>query len=161
MTRLFVSSLSVLVLCGSAGLAASPNSVVSKTIQSTAQYNLRRPEVPSGSRITLFANFLGQQPGTVLLNLAGVSKECEVVQWKPESVTTELPRLGLAEPKNIEIMIILPDGRIAKKFRLLLVPQPDVVVHGETVPLPMPPSPGAESVGLAVPSQGGVLLYAQ
>jgi len=142
---------------GPAPVAA--NRVVYKEVQQTAQYDLSRPEVPSGARITLFANFLGQTPGCVTFNLAGTSTECEIIEWKPNSVTITLPRLGLLAPKNAEIQVIMPDGRIAKSFRILFVSQPDVVVHQETVPLPTPPAPAAEPAVYATPVNGGLVLH--
>jgi hypothetical protein len=129
-------------------------------VQQTPQYDLRRPEVPSGARLTLFANFLGDKPGCVTFNLNGTSIQCQVVEWRGESVTIELPRLGLTQPKNADLKVILPDGRIAKTFRVLLVAQPDVVVHKETVPLPLPPSPATQSPSYSVSTPGGMILYA-
>jgi hypothetical protein len=129
--------------------------VTYNVVQATPQYDVRRPEVPSGTRITLFANFLRKEQGVVMLNLNGTSTECHIADWKPESVTVELPRLGLARPKLAEIVVILPDGRIAKTFRILLVAQPDIMVHQDTVPLPMPAAPSAEPATYATPVDGG------
>jgi hypothetical protein len=139
---------------------AIQNKVTYSAVQHTPQYDLRRPEVPSGARVTLFANFLGKVQGCVLLNLAGTSTECQVVDWKPESVTIELPKLGLSEPKNASIVVIMPDGRIAKTFRVLFVAQPDVLVHQDTVPQPLPPAPASTSASYAAPGAGGLLMYA-
>jgi hypothetical protein len=124
-------------------------------VQQTPQYDLRRAEAPSGSRLTLFANFLGQQPGVVLFELNGTSTPCKVIDWKPQSVTIELPRLGLNEPKNAAIVVVLPDGRIAKTFRILFVAQPEVVVHQESVPQPMPPAPASAPAAYAMPGASG------
>jgi hypothetical protein len=143
--------------------AAQPDSVVVsashrvtyKTVQQTAQYNLCRPEVVSGARVTLFANFLRDQPGIVLFNLDGTSTQCKVIEWKEHSVTTQLPRLGLLEPKNAEIQIILPDGRIAKTFHILFIAPPDVVIHAETVPVVTPPAPATGPAVYAAPVNEG------
>jgi hypothetical protein len=139
---------------------SSGSKVAYNAVQRTPQYDLRRPEVPSGARLTLFANFLGKEQGVVLLGIHGTSHECEVVDWKPQSVTIELPRLGLNEPKNATIAIVLPDGRIAKTFRVLFVAQPDVVVHQESVPQPMPPAPASAPAAYAMPVAGGLTMYA-
>ena len=48
--------------------------------------------------------------------------------------TVDMPRLGLNAPMNAQIRIVLPDGRVAKAFKVLYVSQPDIVVHGESVP---------------------------
>ncbi len=139
---------------------APSTGVIYKVVQHTPQYNFRRPEVVSGARVTLFANFLRQEPGCVLFNLNGTSTECTLVEWKPCSVTVELPRLGLLEPKNAEIQIVLPDGRVAKTFPVLYISQPDIVVHQETVPLPMPPAPATRPAMYATPVHGGLVLQA-
>ena len=75
-------------------------------------------------------------------------------------MTVELPRLGLLEPKNVVIQIILPDGRVAKSFPVLYISQPDIVVHEETVPLPMPPAPATRGAVYATSVQGGLVLQA-
>jgi hypothetical protein len=139
---------------------AVQNKAAYSVVQRTPQYNLSRPEVPSAARITLFAHFLGKVQGCVMFNLAGTSHECHVVDWKPESVTIELPKLGLVEPKNASIVVIMPDGRVAKTFRVLFVAQPDVVVHQDTVPQPLPPAPASTSASYATPGAGGLLMYA-
>jgi hypothetical protein len=143
--------------CGS----ASSNRVVYKAVQNTQEYDMSRPEVPSGARLTLFANFLGSQTGYVMFNLNGTSTQCEVIDWKDNSVTAVLPKLGLLGPKNAEIQLVKPDGRIVKAFRVLFVSQPDVLVHSDTVPQPLPPAPAAEAVMYAAPVSGGVALYSK
>ena len=74
--------------------------VVTKAVQQTPEYEVGRPEVPSGATITLFASFLGSQQGHVMFHLNGTCTECEVIDWKDNSVTTVLPKLGLVAPKN-------------------------------------------------------------
>lgn len=138
--------------------ATAHASVVYKVVQPTPQYDLARPEVVSGARVTLFANFLREEPGIVLFHVNGTSTECVLVEWRPNSVTIELPRLGLLEPKNAEIQIVLPDGRIAKTFPVLLIAQPDIVIHQDTVPQPMPPAPAARSAVYAAAVRGGIML---
>lgn len=124
----------------------------SKSTQKTPQYDLRRPEVVSGARVTLFANFLQDNPGYVIFDIGGTSKQCKLVDWKNTSVTAELPRLGLSRPLDAQIRIILPNGRVAKTFKVLYVSQPDIVVHGESIPQPMPATPNANR---PVYAQGG------
>jgi hypothetical protein len=141
-------------------MASANHRVTYKVVQQTPQYDLRRPEVISGARVTLFANFLRDLPGIVLFNLDGTSTKCDVIEWKDSSVTTQLPRLGLLEPKNAEIQIVLPDGRIAKTFRILFVAPPDIVIHEETVPVPLPPAPACQPASYATPVQGGLMLHA-
>ncbi len=164
MNRRLASSAVLLVLFGSS-LAAAQQSptraqtvmdwtshrVTYRVVQQTPQYELRQPEVISGARVTLFANFLGNRPGIVMFNLDGTSMQCQVIEWKGQSVTAKLPHLGLLEPKHAEIQIVLPDGRIAKTFRVLLVMPADIVIHAESVPVPVPPAPANQSPVYATP----------
>ena len=134
--------------CGPAEEPASPpccgNQSIRKEVQRTAEYNVSRAEVPTGARVTLYANFLGREKGYAMLNLNGTSTHCEVIDWRDNSTTVVLPKLGLNGPKNVEIQLVKPDGRIVKTFRILLIAQPDILVHGETVPQPMPSASGNE-----------------
>ena len=134
--------------------------VVYKVVQATPQYKLRRPEVISGTRVTLFANFLLHEPGYVFFILNGTTTQCTIVEWRPDSVTVELPWLGLAEPKNATLQIVLPDGRIAKSRKVLFVSQPDIVTHAETVGQPSPPAPAARPVTYVRPIRGGFSIRA-
>lgn len=134
---------------------------------------IQRPELPSGARATFFANFLQEQPGRVYLTFSNVRLECLIDQWRPESVTVDLPRAGLAQPADALIEIVLPDGRIAKTIPIRYVPQPDVLIHQETVGQPAPPPPSirhapstpqasrqANSGVIAEVVNGGMLFYA-
>jgi hypothetical protein len=121
----------------------------------------QRREVASGARVTLFANFLRQESGVVVLEIGGTSWECELIEWQPNSVTVDLPRLGLAEPKDAEITIVLPDGRIAKKFSVKYVRQPDIVLHDESIPRAAPPlAANAGPANYVVAVEGGFRLCA-
>ena len=121
----------------------------------------QRREVASGARITLFANFLRQEAGVVVMEIGGTSWECELIKWQPNSVTVDLPRLGLAEPKDADITIVLPDGRIAKSFSVRCVRQTEIVVHDEPVPRAAPPlAATAGPANYVVPVAGGFRLCA-
>ena len=77
----------------------------------------------------MYAPFLREEAGMVLFVLHGISQECDVVAWRPNSVTVDLPKLGLPAPQQVEILIVLPNGRVAKTFRLICEPQDEIVVH--------------------------------
>ncbi|MEQ8667741.1 MAG: hypothetical protein RIC12_01130 [Pirellulales bacterium] len=80
--------------------------------------------------------------------------------FTPNSVTVELPLLGLLGPKNVDLQIVLPNGRIAKTFAVRYVPQPDIVVHEDTIPQAMPPAPSSKPGSYAMPVNGGLRLLA-
>lgn len=110
-----------------------------KAVQPRPRYDLHQKHLVSGARFTFFANFLRKEPGLVLFVHNGTSQECKLIAWRPDSVTVDLPKLGLPGPQWVEIQIVLPDGRIAKTFRMICDPQPDVLVHSDSIPRPMPP----------------------
>lgn len=122
---------------------ASSRRAIYKLVQPTPTYELQRPQVTIGTRITIFANFLQNDPGVVLLDIGATTTQCEMVEWKPQSVTVQLPRLGLSRPQDAKLRVVLPNGRVAKSMSVRLIAQPDIVVHQETVAQPMPPAPVA------------------
>lgn len=132
--------------------------VVYRSVQKTPQYRLRRAEVVTGARLTLFANFLQEKAGYVMFDVNGTTTNCKVIDWKNESVTTQLPLLGLNHPMDAQIRIVLPNGRVAKSFQILLISQPDIVHHKETIPQPQPPTAAAMSPAYAQPVNGGTTL---
>lgn len=130
--------------------------VVHKQVQRTPEYSMRRAEVASGARVTLFANFLEQRAGKVVIQVATGSLECKLLDWRNNSVTAELPPMGLRGPQPAWIHIIKPNGQIAKSYPVLYVPQPDIVVHGESIPQPMPATGHASPASFALPGGGAL-----
>jgi hypothetical protein len=122
-----------------------------KVVNTPPAKGLSRPALPSGATVTLFANFLGPNAGCVLLNYAGTAIECEVLDWRQNSVTLQLPRWGLVEPKAAEIWIVLQDGRVAERIPIRFVSAPDIVIHDETVSAPTPPAPANSQAIYAAP----------
>ncbi|WP_182866568.1 hypothetical protein [Stieleria mannarensis] len=156
----------LMFLPGAAALAESPQpssgpTAVYRMVQSVPAYQLRRPQITTGARISLFANFLQHDPGVVLLDVAGTTAQCDVLQWKPNSVTVQLPRLGLGAPTDARLRIVKPDGRVAKTMAVQLIAQPEIVVHQETIAQPMPAVGSAESAVYAEPTSGGITFYSE
>ena len=123
--------------------------VMEKQVQTQPAYTLSRPEVVSGARMTVFAGFLEHNRGAVLFDIGGTTTECRICDWRPNSVTFYLPRLGTAGGRDATIRVVKPNGRVAKSMEVRLVPQPEIVIHSETVGQPGP------SAGF-----GGVASYA-
>ncbi|WP_182866569.1 hypothetical protein [Stieleria mannarensis] len=119
--------------------------VMERPVQSQPAYSLSRPEVVSGTRMTVFAGFLEHQTGAVLLEVGGTVAQCRIVDWRTNSVTFYLPMLGMAGGRDATLRVVKPSGRIAKTLDVRLVPQPEIVIHGETVGQP---GPAAGYVGL-------------
>lgn len=122
--------------------------VVYKRVQPTPEYAVQRPEVVSGTRLTLFANFLQNEQGYVFLDFNGTTAQCQIHNWSPNSVTFDLPKLGLGRNVAAKIRVVLPNGRVAKSVAVVLIPQPTIVVHEETIPQPMPPAANASGSGV-------------
>lgn len=138
--------------------SVSVGRVVYRSVQTTPTYRLRRAEVTTGARLTLFANFLRAEPGIVMLDVNGATLPCKIVQWKGDSVTVQLPMLGMNRPLDAQIRVILPTGQVAEAFQVVLVSQPRFVEHRETIPQPQPPTAAASSALYAQPINGGATL---
>lgn len=162
----------LIVLPAAAAHADTPRRAVTKRavyklVQPTPTYDLQRPELTIGTRITIFANFLQKDPGVVLLDIGATTTNCTVLEWKPQSVTVQLPRLGLSRPQAAKLRVVLPNGRIAKSHNVVLVAQPDIVVHEETIAQPMPPAPAASATQAPAPAvyaesiEGGFVFYSE
>lgn len=136
-------TLGLLLLAPSAAAKAqSPdtgmNLAVHRTVQTASAYQLARPQITVGTRLTMFANFLQADPGVVQMNVGGTTLPCEVIKWCDKSVTVQLPQFGIAGPIDARLRIIKPNGRVVKSSSVVLLPQPRFIVHEETIPQPMP-----------------------
>ncbi|WP_147869965.1 hypothetical protein [Stieleria maiorica] len=90
---------------------------------------LGRPDVVSGARMTVLANYLQHVPGTVHLIVAGTTSSCRIAAWSDTSVTVDLPNLGLRGTMDAVIRVVRPDGRVAKTVPVNLIPAPTVIMH--------------------------------
>lgn len=113
-----------------------------RPVQTTPAYRFSRPEVVSGARMTLFANFLQHQQGVVYLDIAGTTASCRICDWRSNSVTFYLPQLGVPGPVDARLRVVLPNGRVAKAVNVSLIPQPVFVIHSETIGQPAPSGMG-------------------
>ena len=156
----------LMLLPNAAAIADSPESgsganTVYRMVQSAPAYQLRRPQITTGARISVFANFLEHDPGVVLLDVAGTTSQCEVLQWNPNSVTLQLPRFGINSPTDARLRIVKPNGRVAKTMSIQLIAQPEIVIHEESIPQPMPATGIAESAVYAETTSGGITFYGE
>lgn len=138
----------------------TPARSVYKRVQAAPSYAMQRPQLTTGARITVFVNFLQQETGVVLLDVSETTLNCQVLEWKPDSVTLQLPRLGIARPQDARLRVIKPNGRVAKTFSVMLVGQPQIVVHEETIPQPMPTAAAPEQSVYAETGESGLTFYA-
>ena len=87
------------------------------------------PQVAAGSSLTIPANFLGPQPGHVFLSLGATKLPCQILSWKPESVTITLPPMGIAAPQKACLHILMPHGQVMKRVDFLLTAPPEIILH--------------------------------
>ncbi|HAY83186.1 MAG TPA: hypothetical protein DCY79_25550 [Planctomycetaceae bacterium] len=115
------------------------------------------PQVPTGSRLTLPANFLGPHAGHVFLSVQGTKLPANILAWSNTSVTIQLPPMAVAAPLPASLDILLPHGQLAKRTRILLVAPPQLLIHesGPQAPLPTLSNPMPNA---PVAPQGGDIL---
>lgn len=80
------------------------------------------PELTVGKTITAAAKFLGKEAGHVFVQLGSATIECEVLAWSSDSVTFQMPSLGLAKATPADVELVRPNGDLVRSFRVALVP---------------------------------------
>jgi hypothetical protein len=78
------------------------------------------PLVIPGSTITLFANFLGKEPGFVVVELNGTTIQADILRWEPNQVQVKLPAIGVVGVAEGRISVLLPTGQIGHSLRVNL-----------------------------------------
>lgn len=87
------------------------------------------PQVAAGSSLTIPANFLGPHAGHVFLSIGATKLPCQILAWKPESVTITLPPMGIVAPQKACLHVLMPHGQVMKKVDFLLTAPPEVILH--------------------------------
>ena len=113
------------------------------------------PELTVGKAVTASAKFLGKEPGHVFIQLGSATLECEVLAWGGDSVTFQMPGLGLAKATPAEVELVRPNGDLVRSFRVALVPPAALVevasiatVATNEVSVAAPPAPVVEETAL-------------
>lgn len=101
------------------------------------------PSVPAGSTLTLPGSFLGPQAGHVFLVLNEVKLPAKIENWNPNGVTITLPPMAVKQPTPSRLDVILPQGKIARRIKILLTPPSPVVLHNRGIASPQPTAPPA------------------
>ena len=98
----------------------------------------RLASAPSGSTITLPANFLGDHPGSVFMVFNNIKLPIEIVKWCNTGVTIKLPPMAQRHSLRVRLDVVLPHGKLGLQQRLLITPPADVILHpvAPTSPLP-------------------------
>ena len=119
------------------------------------------PPVPAGSTLSLPGNFLGPVAGHVFLVLNDVKLPAQIVAWNPNGVTITLPPMAVKHPSPARIDVIMPQGQLVNKVKILLTPPAPLVIHQSAPASPLPTGPAAAPVQAAAPQVGGPVVLNQ
>ena len=109
------------------------------------------PTVPAGSVLTLPANFLGHQPGSVLMVFNNVKLPVQIMKWTNNGVTVKLPPMAIRRPVVIRLDIVLPHGKLGLTQRVNVTPPAAIVLHPTAPMSPLPTSPAIQAAAPAIP----------
>ena len=98
--------------------------------------------MPAGSTITLPANFLGEQLGSVFMVFENIKLPVKIHDWKTTGVTITLPPMAIKDAVVIRLDIVLPNGNLAHKQMLRVTKPASVIIH-PTAPTPQLPTQAA------------------
>jgi len=87
-----------------------------------AAFELEPKQAPAGSEITLAGEGLGPEPGQVLVHLAGLELEGEIVGWYDLGVRFSLPNVPLAGPTEGEVIVVRGDGAASNPLPITVTP---------------------------------------
>lgn len=96
------------------------------------------PAVPAGSTLTIPANFLGNEPGSVFMVFQDIKLPVQISGWNMTGVTITLPPMAVKDAVLIRLDVVLPDGRLGHSQKLNVTAPAPVVLHpvAPTAPLP-------------------------
>ena len=97
-----------------------------------AAFEVEPAEAAAGSEVILAGEGFGPQPGQVLVHLAGLELEVEILGWYDLGVRLSLPDLPLAGPMEAELVVVRGDGTAANPLKITITPPP--VPSEEMVP---------------------------
>jgi hypothetical protein len=106
-------------------------------------------------------NFLGPDAGHVFLVLNEVKLPVKIEAWSPSGVTVTLPPMAVKQPSPARIDVIMPQGQLVNKVRILLTAPAPLVIHQSAPASPLPTGSAAAPVQAAVPQVGAPLVLNQ
>ncbi|MCP4189184.1 MAG: hypothetical protein GY768_01005 [Planctomycetaceae bacterium] len=113
------------------------------------------PMVPSGSTITIPANFLGNQPGSVLMVFNNIKLPVRIDSWTMTGVTVTLPPMAIKESVVIRLDVLLPQGQLGRTQQIRVTAPAPVVLHPTAPTSPLPTNPALQAQNQAAAMLGG------
>ena len=89
-----------------------------------AAFEIEPTELAAGGELVLAGEGFGPQPGQVLVHLAGLELEGEILGWYDLGVRLNLPNVPLAAATEAEIIVIRGDGAAANPLKVTILPPP-------------------------------------
>jgi hypothetical protein len=114
------------------------------------------PTVPAGSTLTLPANFLGPQPGSVFMVFDSIKLPVQISQWTENGVTITLPPMAIRDTVLIRLDIVLPHGQVGHTQKLYVTPPAPVVLHPTAPQSPLPTNDALQAQ--SSPNFGGLSI---
>ncbi|MCP4189179.1 MAG: hypothetical protein GY768_00980 [Planctomycetaceae bacterium] len=108
------------------------------------------PTVPAGSTLTLPGNFLGTQPGSVLMVFNNVKLPVQILKWENHGVTMKLPPMAIRKPVAIRLDLMLPNGQLGLTQRVNVIPPATIQIHPTRPTSPLPTRPSGTMVAPAI-----------
>ncbi len=115
------------------------------------------PTVPTGSQLTLPANFLGQQPGSVFMVFNNIKLPVQIDRWQNTGVTVTLPPMAIKDAVDIRVDIVLPTGKLGHTQKIRVTAPAPVVVHPVRPTSPLPTQAALSISSQPMASQGSPL----
>lgn len=106
------------------------------------------PVVPAGSTLTIPANFLGNEAGSVFMVFNNIKLPVQINGWSMTGVTITLPPMAIKETVLIRLDIVLPTGQLGHTQKLHVTPPAPVVLHPTAPQSPLPTNAALQSQGL-------------
>ncbi|MEZ6118867.1 MAG: hypothetical protein R3C28_20180, partial [Pirellulaceae bacterium] len=124
--------------------------VVEKMVQPVVQIAAapvepQYPEVPAGATLTLPANFLGEQAGSVFMAFQDIKLPVHIQNWTMTSVTITLPPMAIKDAVLIQVDVVRPDGSVAHSQKLRVTAPSPVILHPTAPTSPLPTNAALQS----------------
>ncbi len=87
-----------------------------------ATFEAEPAETTAGAEITIAGEGYGPQPGQVLVQMAGLELEAEILGWYDLGIRVKLPELPLATDTEAELVIVRGDGAAANPLKITVKP---------------------------------------